>query len=85
MESNLEPVDFELAREKEKEFRHDVMAHIHTFGEVCPKARPIIHLGATSCFVTDNTELIQMRESLQLIRRRMARLLKHLRDLAFKA
>ena len=69
MESHLEDIDFEATAAKEKELRHDVMSHIHVFGELCPKAKPIIHLGATSCYVTDNTELIQMRDGLMIIRR----------------
>ena len=55
MESNLTNIDFDLADEEEKRTRHDVMAHVHTFGLCCPSAAPIIHLGATSCFVGDNT------------------------------
>jgi adenylosuccinate lyase len=69
MERHLDDIDFALAAAKEKALRHDVMSHIHVFGELCPKAKPIIHLGATSCYVTDNTELIQMRDGLKLIRR----------------
>jgi len=71
MKAHLEDIDFEQAAEHERRLRHDVMAHVHTFGEVCPTARPIIHLGATSCYVTDNTDLILLRESLQLIRDRL--------------
>ena len=52
----------------EKELRHDVMAHVHAWGDQCPKARPIIHLGATSCYVGDNTDLIVIREGLRLLR-----------------
>lgn len=55
MESNLENIDFDVAAEQEKACRHDVMAHVHTFALCCPTAAPIIHLGATSCFVGDNT------------------------------
>ena len=55
MEENIENIDFEVAAKEEKTRRHDVMAHVHTFGICCPKAAPIIHLGATSCFVGDNT------------------------------
>ncbi len=69
METHLEDIDFDAAAAKEKELRHDVMSHIHVFGELCPKAKPIIHLGATSCYVTDNTELIQMRDGLKIIKR----------------
>ena len=59
-------LDLELAAKYEKELRHDVMAHVHAWGDVCPTARPIIHLGATSCYVGDNTDLIVMREGLRL-------------------
>ena len=58
MEENLENIDFKLAAKEEKKFRHDVMAHVHTFGAICPKAASIIHLGATSCYVGDNTVCI---------------------------
>ena len=61
-------LDLELAARYEKELRHDVMAHVHAWGDVCPKARPIIHLGATSCYVGDNTDLIIMREGLRQLR-----------------
>ncbi len=71
MRQAVDNIDFEKAAEYERRFRHDVMAHVHAFGDQCPNARGIIHLGATSCFVTDNTELIQIRESLELIRRRL--------------
>ena len=59
MESNLENIDFELAAYEEKKRRHDVMAHVYTFATCCPKAAPIIHLGATSCYVGDNTVRIK--------------------------
>ncbi len=64
-------IDFEAAERYERELRHDVMAHIHAFGDQCPSARAIIHLGATSCYVTDNTDLMLMREGLELIRDRL--------------
>ena len=69
MKGHVHDIDFDLAKLKERELRHDVMAHIHTFGTICPKAMPIIHLGATSCFVGDNTDLIQLKDSL-LVRSR---------------
>jgi adenylosuccinate lyase len=72
MRAHLDDIDFDAAAKHEKRLRHDVMAHVTTFGECCPAARPIIHLGATSCYVTDNTDLILMREGLQLIARRIA-------------
>jgi adenylosuccinate lyase len=67
MRDHIHDIDYERAEKEEKECRHDVMAHVRTFGIVCPLAKPIIHLGATSCFVGDNTDLIQMRDSLKLI------------------
>jgi adenylosuccinate lyase len=72
MARHLDDVDFEKAARYEKELRHDVMAHIRTFGDAAPKAAPIIHLGATSCYVTDNTDLILMREGLGLIAGKLA-------------
>lgn len=78
-ESNI---DFSLATTYERRFRHDVMAHVHTFGDVAPKARPIIHLGATSCYVTDNTDLIQMREGLDLLSEGLVRVIRHLSEFA---
>jgi adenylosuccinate lyase len=67
MWAGVDDIDFGAAADYERRFRHDVMAHAHAFGDRCPSARGIIHLGATSCFVTDNTELIQIRDSLRLI------------------
>ena len=84
MSSNINNIDFDLAEKKESEFRHDVMAHIHTFGVACPKAMPIIHLGATSCYVGDNTDLIQMKESLQLLSDKMVVLLSTMKVFAHK-
>ncbi|MCL1829429.1 MAG: adenylosuccinate lyase [Oscillospiraceae bacterium] len=68
MEAHTDDIDFEYAAAKEKEIRHDVMAHIHAFGKECPLAMPIIHLGATSSYVGDNTDIILMREGLTVIR-----------------
>ena len=64
MEAHVTDIDYEMATQEEKKLRHDVMAHVHTFGYQCPKAAGIIHLGATSCYVGDNTDIIQMREGL---------------------
>jgi adenylosuccinate lyase len=64
MQAHLDDIDFDAVAVYEKKFRHDVMAHVHAFGDVAPAARKYIHLGATSCFVTDNAELILMREKL---------------------
>jgi len=71
MREHLDDIDLVRARELEHQLRHDVMAHVHHFGEVAPAARPFIHLGATSAFVTDNTELIQHRDALLLVRDRL--------------
>ena len=65
-------INYETAEKKEKEVRHDVMANVYAYGEQCPKAKAIIHLGATSCYVGDNTDIIIMREALELIRKRLA-------------
>lgn len=75
MEAHITDIDYNLAARKEKELRHDVMAHIHTFGTSCPNAMPIIHLGATSCYVGDNTDIILMREALLLVRRKLVRVI----------
>jgi adenylosuccinate lyase len=72
MKTHRDELDLEAAAVYEKKFRHDVMAHVHHFGDLCPKAKPIIHLGATSCFVGDNTELIQLRDGLGLLRPKLA-------------
>ena len=80
MAAHLDDIDFDRVAAKEKELRHDVMSHIHVFGELCPDAMPIIHLGATSCFVTDNTELIQMREGMKIIRGKLLKLMAQLAD-----
>ena len=82
LKANEDNIDFEFARQKEKELRHDVMAHIHTFGEVCPKARGIIHLGATSAFVGDNTDLIQIRDALDMVIRKLAAIIDALATFA---
>lgn len=82
MAAHLDDINFEVAEAKERELRHDVMAHIHAFGEQCPAARPIIHLGATSCYVGDNADLIQMRDGLRLLRGKLIEVMKRLRDFA---
>jgi adenylosuccinate lyase len=82
MRANLHDIDFELAEKKEAEFRHDVMAHVHTFGVKCPKAMPIIHLGATSCFVGDNTDIIQIKDSLKLVESKLLKLMALMKSFA---
>jgi adenylosuccinate lyase len=71
MRDAVDAIDFTKAAQYERELRHDVMAHVHTYGDQCPSARAIIHLGATSCYVTDNTDLILFRESLRVLRDRL--------------
>lgn len=82
MRANLDTLDLARAAELEKKLRHDVMAHVHHFGEVAPAARPYIHLGATSAYVTDNTELLQHREALLLVRQRLIAAIAALADFA---
>ena len=69
MKAHLTDIDYDAARRYESELRHDVMAHVRTFGDACPTAKPIIHLGATSCYVGDNTDIIVMREGLLQVKR----------------
>ena len=82
LEAHLTDIDYDKAAQYEKKLRHDVMAHVHTYGEVCPNAMPIIHLGATSCYVGDNTDVILMREGLCLIRDELVRVLDKLAKFA---
>jgi adenylosuccinate lyase len=82
MQATLEPIDFDRVAHHEKDLRHDVMAHIHAWGEHCPTARPIIHLGATSCYVTDNGDLIQIRDALALITNKLAIVIQQLSHFA---
>ena len=82
LRASVDDIDFAKAAEYEKKFRHDVMAHVHTYKDLCPDAGGILHLGATSCFVTDNSELIQIRDSLKLIRTRLVRVIDALATFA---
>lgn len=82
LESKVDDIDFAYAETEERRLRHDVMSHIHTFAKACPAAAPIIHLGATSCFITDNTELIQLRAALRLLETRLARVVAALAQFA---
>ena len=78
MRAGLEPIDFAKAADYERRMRHDVFAHLHAFGDACPSARPILHLGATSAFVTDNADLVLIRESLDLLAARLATVIERL-------
>lgn len=84
MRSKLYDVDFAYAAEKEREFRHDVMGHVHAFGAAAPTAMPIIHLGATSCYVGDNTDIVQIRDALILVRRKLVKTISILKGFSIK-
>ena len=70
MQAHVEDIDFATAEQREREVRHDVMSHVYAYGKQCPKAEPIIHLGATSCYVGDNTDVIILREASKVILKR---------------
>ncbi len=82
MREHAEDIDYEVADRREREVRHDVMAHIYAYGQVCPKAKPIIHLGATSCYVGDNTDVILQRDALLRVRRLLLEAISALADFA---
>jgi adenylosuccinate lyase len=82
--AHITDIDFDTATKYECKLRHDVMAHVHTYGDACPTSRPIIHLGATSCYVTDNTDLILIREALGMVAARLAAVILALADFAKK-
>ncbi|MBP3379914.1 MAG: adenylosuccinate lyase [Ruminococcus sp.] len=78
LEEHINDIDYDVAAEREKHVRHDVMAHVYAYGKVCPDAEGIIHLGATSCYVGDNTDVIIMRDALQVIRRKLINVMNNL-------
>ena len=84
MKAHLDDIDYAVADQREREVRHDVMAHIYAYGVACPTAKPIIHLGATSCFVGDNTDIILQREALRRIRTLLLAAISALADFAEK-
>ena len=84
MENNVENIDYDVVAKREAECRHDVMAHVYEFGTKCPSAKPIIHLGATSCYVTDNTDVILMTEALELIKQKLILVIGNLRKFAYE-
>lgn len=84
LEAHIEDVDYAKAAEYEKKFRHDVMAHVHTYGEACPNASKIIHLGATSCYVGDNTDVIIMRDAMSVVKRKLVKVISQLAAFADK-
>jgi len=84
LEANVDNIDFAAAEAREKEVRHDVMAHVYAYGKVCPKAKGIIHLGATSCYVGDNTDIIVMRDAMQIVHRKLVNVIANLAAFADK-
>ena len=84
MEANIENIDYDCVSRREKEVRHDVMAHVYAFGQVAPLAAGIIHLGATSCYVTDNADLVIYRDGLRYLREELRKVIANLADFARK-
>ena len=84
MRAHIYDINYDVAEAREKEVRHDVMAHVYAYGEQCPKAKGIIHLGATSCYVTDNTDILIYTDALCLVRKRLLGVIKLLADFANK-
>ncbi len=82
MKAHADDINFDVAKEREKEVRHDVMAHVYAYGQQCPKAKGIIHLGATSCYVGDNTDIILMSEALDLVREKLINVIDKLAGFA---
>ena len=84
LEAHAEDINYDVAQAREREVRHDVMSHVYAYGVQCPKAKGIIHLGATSCYVGDNTDIIIMRDALQIVRRKLINVIALLSDFALK-
>lgn len=84
LRANVDNINYEVAEEREKEVRHDVMSHVYAYGVQCPKAKGIIHLGATSAYVGDNTDLIIMKEALLIIRKKLIGVIRELTNFALK-
>lgn len=84
LKAHVDDINYEVAKEREKLVRHDVMSHVYAYGQQCPKAADIIHLGATSCYVGDNTDVIIMTEAMKLIRKKLLNVMAKLADFAMK-
>jgi adenylosuccinate lyase len=84
LKAHADDINYEVAKAREKEVRHDVMSHVYAYGQQCPKAAGIIHLGATSCYVGDNTDIIVMTEALKLVKKKLVNVMKELADFADK-
>ncbi len=84
LEAHADDINYDVARAREKEVRHDVMSHVYAYSQQCPKAAGIIHLGATSCYVGDNTDIIIMTEGLKIVKKKLLNVIKNLADFAVK-
>ena len=84
LEAHADDINYDVAEAREREVRHDVMSHVYAYGKQCPSAEPIIHLGATSCYVGDNTDIIILREASRIILKKAAQVLANLSDFAEK-
>lgn len=84
MEKFKDDINYDVAEAREKEVRHDVMSHVYAFGKQCPKAEPIIHLGATSCYVGDNTDVVILRQASLIVLKKAVQVVKNLSDFAEK-
>ena len=82
LKAHQDEINYDVAKEREKLVRHDVMSHVYAFGQQCPKAKGIIHLGATSCYVGDNTDLIVMTEALKLVQKKLVNVMNELAKFA---
>ena len=82
LKAHAEDINYEVAKEREKVVRHDVMSHVYAYGQQCPKAKGIIHLGATSCYVGDNTDIIVMSEALEIVRKKLINVIAELAKFA---
>ena len=82
LKANAQDINYDVAKEREKLVRHDVMSHVYAYGQQCPKAAGIIHLGATSCYVGDNTDIIVMHEALKLVRKKLVNVIDELAKFA---
>ena len=84
LREHIEDVDYDLARQYEQKTRHDVMAHVLAYGDQCPEARGVIHLGATSCYVTDNADILMLRDAIALTRTKILEVLRRLKKFALQ-
>ena len=82
LRAHVDDINYDVAKAREKEVRHDVMSHVYAYGKQCPKAAGIIHLGATSCYVGDNTDVIIMTEALKLVKKKLVNVISVLSDFA---